>query len=270
MKQLTINHSTIKFLDVGTGPAVLLVHGFPLDHSMWRNQIAPLSAHHRVICPDLPGFGASRSAGRLFSLRQWVEDLIGLMDSLEIETVTFCGLSMGGYIGWQFWKYHPDRLTKLVACNTRAGADNETMVRARHISAQAARENGIGNLANDMISKMFAAVNLPTQAEAVELVRSMIAGIEPESVALGQLAMAERPDATSWLAEIQIPTLFVAGQFDSITPVAEMQANGALLPGSHFCVIPDAGHLTPLENPHIFNSILQAFLQGRRHDLITG
>ncbi len=266
----TINQPTVNFLDVGAGPVVLLVHGFPLNHLMWRYQIKSLSMNHRVICPDLPGFGASPGSGQSLTLRQCVEGLIGLLDRLEIETVSFCGLSMGGYIGWQFWKQYPDRLTNLIACNTRAGADNETMARARRVSAGAARENGIGNLANEMIVKMFAPANLSNLAEAVELVREMISSTDPESVAQGQLAMAERPDATQWLAEIRVPTLFIAGQFDNITSTAEMQSNCELVPGAQICEIPQAGHLTPLENPQIFNEVVLAFLRSQRHDLISG
>ncbi len=265
---MTINHTTINFLDVGAGPVVLLVHGFPLNHLMWRNQINFLSTNHRVICPDLLGFGASHCSGQPLTLRQWVADLIGLLDRLEIEKVSFCGLSMGGYIGWQFWKQYPDRLTNLIACNTRAGADSETMVRARRVSAQAAREKGIGNLANEMIVKMFAPANLSSLTEAVELVREMISSTDPESVAQGQLAMAARLDATPWLTEIRVPTLFIAGQFDNITPTAEMQSNCELVPGAQICEIPHAGHLTPLENPQIFNEVLLAFLRGQRHDRI--
>ena len=104
---------------------LLLVHGFPLDHTMWAAQIEAISSRCRVIAPDLRGFGRSPPAGERTTMEQFADDLAGLLDAIGIsEPVVYCGLSMGGYIGWQFWRKHANRLRGLILCDTRATADS--------------------------------------------------------------------------------------------------------------------------------------------------
>ncbi len=261
MTQIKIGESIINLIDVGSGPAILLVHGFPLDHSMWRYQLDSLSETARVICPDLPGFGESESESGPVSMRRFADHLVDLIDELEIEQVTFCGLSMGGYIGWQFWKNHRNRLNRLIACNTRAAADSETVARGRRVSAESVLAHGTKMMADEMPAKMFSAHSLQHRANDVELIRSVIAESKHEVVAQAQLAMGERPDATEWLAQIKIPTLFIVGEHDGITPLAEMQENANQVTGSQFVCIPDAGHLSPLENPIAFNQAVIEFME---------
>ncbi len=260
MKKLTINGQAIHFVDQGVGANLLLVHGFPLDHSMWRFQVAELSQHRRVICPDLPGFGSSSLGHPAISMRQMADDLVALLDELQIERVSFCGLSMGGYIGWQFCRHYPERLERLVACDTRAKNDSEVVSRGRQMMARAVREQGSDPVAADMVPKLFSADSLEHQPDVVERIRTSITSVDPESIALGQLAMADRPDATDWLPEIRVPSLFVVGQHDQITPPEEMRGMADLVSDSQVAEIANAGHLPPLENPTEFNRELIKFI----------
>jgi pimeloyl-ACP methyl ester carboxylesterase len=262
MTPINVRGKNTNLIDVGSGPTVLLVHGFPLDHSMWKYQFEPLAKKFRVVCPDLPGFGASESGSPPISMRGWADDLSDLLDVLEIETVTFCGLSMGGYIGWQFWKHHRDRLSGLIACDTRAAADSETVARGRRVSAKAVLAHGTKSLAEAMPSKLFSAQSLQQRENDVQMIRTVIARTDREIVAGAQLAMGQRADATEWLDEIEIPTLFIVGEHDGITPPDEMQENANRVIGSQFMQIPDAGHLPPLENSDVFNLAVMKFLNG--------
>ena len=167
---------------------------------------------------------------------------------------------MGGYIGWQFWKYHRDRLKRLIACDTRAAADQESVARGRRISAEMVRQNGTAQVAAQMIPKLFHAENLQLRFAEVEAVRQMVVTSNPETLAQAQLAMAERPDATSWLKEIRVPTLFVVGEHDQITTVSEMRENASQVGNAQLVEISNAGHLPPLENPGEFNQALLKFL----------
>ncbi len=260
MNVLTTNQSRIVFQDVGSGPAVLLVHGFPLDRSMWQYQIDAWSDRFRLIVPDLPGFGESQFKGDRWTLASMADELAEVLVRLQIPQIIYCGLSMGGYIGWQFWQRHPQRLNRLIACNTRAAADTETVRRARSMQAAMVMEQGIGNLPAEMISRLFAFADDPHRSpdyqQAISSVRNMIQNADPKMVAAAQRAMAERPDATDWLPKIEIPILFVGGQYDPITPSDEMKQNQALARFGQWIEIADAGHLTPLENPTAFNAIL--------------
>ena len=259
MNSIQIDGANHEYVDQGAGSVLLLVHGFPLDHSQWNYQIDELSNHLRVVAPDLPGFGRSELASPI-SLLRLADALANLLDELQVEKVTYCGLSMGGYIGWQFWKHHRSRLERLIACDTRAAADTETVARARRINADIVRQQGTGPVADQMIPKLFYAENLQQLKTEVESVRHSIHAANPETLAQAQLAMAERPDATSWLPEITVPTQFVVGSHDEITTPEEMRTNADLVPNSELVEISNSGHLPPLENPVEFNQAVMKFL----------
>ena len=260
-KQVAVGESFFNVVDEGSGQPILFVHGFPLDHSMWRFQVEEFSKRNRVICPDLPGFGASPASDKTMTMKSLADGLAQLLDALAVtEPVVFCGLSMGGYVGWQFWKHHRDRLSHLVACDTRAANDAPEVARARKIAAQSVSKTGSRPVADTMVQKLFFQPDEPAKKQIVEPVYDVMLRTKPESIAGGQLAMAERPDATSWLAEIELPTLFVVGEHDVITPPEEMRQNADLVSGSSFLTILNAGHMAPLENPAEFNGCLAGFL----------
>jgi 3-oxoadipate enol-lactonase len=250
----------VHFHDVGQGESLLLVHGFPLDHSMWRHQLNSLSQHFRLIVPDLAGFGRSVRYTEIESTQTFAEDLIELLDYLDLARVHFCGLSMGGYIGWQFWKHHSDRLDRLIACNTRAAADSETVARGRRVTAQTVRNEGVQKLADEMVKKLFAPANQTQKSGEVSQIHNVILETNPETIVQSLLAMAARPDATPWLEQIEHPVLFVAGTEDQITPADEMKENAERVKSSQFALLPDSGHLSPLENPDAFNEAILSFL----------
>lgn len=261
LNQIPVGESFVNAIDIGSGPVVLLVHGFPLSHRMWKYQIEALSDRFRFIAPDLPGFGSS-PAGEAMSLSGLADGLALMLDNMGVTgQVAYCGLSMGGYVGWQFWKHHRQRLSHLIACDTRAACDTDEMRRARDIAARSVRQSGAETVANSMVQKLFHQPDSESKQSIVEEVHQVICQTSPASIAAGQLAMAERPDATTWISEIEIPTLFVVGQFDGITTPREMRANADLVPGSVFLEIADAGHMAPLENHVEFNQGLVEFLE---------
>lgn len=256
-----VGGSTINVLDVGSGPPILFVHGFPLDHCMWRFQIDGLSKQNRVICPDLPGFGGSQATGKPMSMQGFADDLAAMLEALNVnEPVVYCGLSMGGYIGWQFWKNHSEKISHLVACDTRAANDSQHVARGRRIMAESVRKTGTSPVADAMTEKLFYQSDDPAKKEVIEQTHAIISQTDPLSIAGGQLAMAQRADATAWLSEINVPTLFVVGEHDEITPPEEMRCNADRVANATYLEIPAAGHMAPLENPGDFNRGLIEFL----------
>jgi pimeloyl-ACP methyl ester carboxylesterase len=271
MHEATLQHGHIRYLDsievVGirkpdrkSDETLLLVHGFPLDHTMWQHQLVTLSEKFRLIVPDLAGFGQSRRLRPVTSMRGLAEELVELLDQLEIDRVNFCGLSMGGYIGWQFWRHHGNRVSRLIACNTRAAADNEAVARARRISADHVRAEGVTTLGEGMLGRLFARSNIVRLADEVQLIRDSMRKADQETVAQALEAMGTREDATGWVQDISVPTLFVAGADDEITPAQEMRENAEMVPGSEYVEIVSAGHLSPLENPEAFNAAILRFM----------
>ncbi|HUG91065.1 MAG TPA: alpha/beta fold hydrolase [Planctomycetaceae bacterium] len=264
MPRLRINQTELNVTDAGSGPPVLLVHGFPLSHAMWQAQIDALSGRFRVIAPDLRGFGESApiAAGTAaLTMEQFAEDLAALLDALGVsEPVTYCGLSMGGYIGWPFVRRQRARLRALILCDTRAAADSPEARQARRQLAQQVLANGSEAAAAAMLPRLLAERTPGKQPELIEHVRRMIVGTRPETIAAALEGMARRSDAGDLLGRIDLPALVVVGRHDALSPPKEMREIASQIRGSRFIEIPEAGHLAPLENPDAVNSAVSQFL----------
>ncbi|MDA8563991.1 alpha/beta hydrolase [Mariniblastus sp.] len=254
--------SEIAVVDHGQGHPLMLVHGFPLDHSMWKHQISDLSNDYRVLAVDLPGFGKSEPLESPISIRDYADALAAMLDNLQIDQpVTFCGLSMGGYIGWQFLKHHREKIHSLIACDTRAANDDDRTARGRRLMAQQVVKDGSQSVAAGMTLKICGETTQERNPDVIQHVAAMIRATDPQSIAAGQLAMSKREDATSMLETIDVPTLFAVGMEDTITPPDEMKSLADSVSNSRYAEIPHAGHLAPLENPVAFNAAIRSFLE---------
>jgi pimeloyl-ACP methyl ester carboxylesterase len=260
MKRVVVRGVAWNVWDEGAGETLLLVHGFPLDHSMWVGQLEAFSARYRVIAPDLRGFGGTPASDESVSMEQFADDLAGLLAALKIdEPVVFCGLSMGGYIALQFVKQHADRLKALVLCDTRAAADSAEAAANRLSMAQRVLSEGAEVAAEAMAPRLFGKQTTQQRPELVESVRRVMLSTAPTAIAAAQRGMAARSEMTDYLPQISVPTLVVVGEEDPISPVAEMRQIAESIPGAQFAIISDAGHMAPLENPAAFNAELEKF-----------
>jgi len=260
MKRIAVNDTQLNVSDAGHGPALLLVHGFPLDHSMWARQIEDLSGDFRVIAPDLRGFGSSDVTDGTVSMEQFADDLATLLDAVGVsDEATLCGLSMGGYVAWQFWRRHPSRLNGLILCDTRAEADAPEAARARLESANRAIIEGVGFLADSMIEKLFAPSTLRDRPDVVEATRNTMLATPPAGAAAALRGMAARRNSSEILGEIDVPTMVICGEHDVISTVDEMRGIAQHIAGAVFVEIADAGHMSPLENPQEVNAAIRGF-----------
>jgi len=247
----------------GTGSPVLLVHGFPLDLTMWNAQIEALSQRYHVIAPDLRGFGASESmSSDVYSMEQFADDLADLLDTLEVtEQVTFCGLSMGGYIAWQFWRKHRARLKKLILCDTRAAANTPQGAETRRKMANHVLRSGTGEIAALMLPNLLADSTRKKNQGIVEKLTTVIRNTDPRAIAAAQHGMAQRDDFSDELADIDIQTLLLVGEQDTLTTSGEMQGIANCMPRAHMVTLPNAGHMSPMENPQVANQAILDFLK---------
>lgn len=261
MKKIGVRDLEMAVVDTGSGLPLLLVHGFPLDHSMWRYQIETLSANCRVIAPDLRGFGGTTVTAGTTSMEQMADDLDGLLDALGVyEPILFCGLSMGGYVGWQFARKYRHRLRALIACDTRAIADTPEQAAARRTMAERVLSEGPSVAADALLPKLFWEGTVRERPQLVNEMRDAILRTNPQGIAAALHGLAERPDVTQLLPTFDLPTLVIVGQYDAISSPEEMETIADELPDSAWVVVPNAGHLSPLENPEVFNEALAEYI----------
>jgi pimeloyl-ACP methyl ester carboxylesterase len=258
-----INGIRMAYDDAGSGPAVLLIHGFPLCRQMWHPQTnALLAAGYRVIAPDLRGFGDSDAPEAPYSMDIFADDLVGLLDHLDIAKATVGAMSMGGYILLNLLERYRPRVTAACFCQTRANADDEAGKARRLQQAQAARQQGPQIIADAFLPLLFCDESLEHRPKLVEEVYGWMVKTATTGLAGGLLAMRERQDYTSLLPNFDLPCLAVGGADDKIVPpvILEVFQNG--LPGCRTTLIPNAGHLANLEAPGPFNAALLEFLAG--------
>jgi pimeloyl-ACP methyl ester carboxylesterase len=267
MKTAQISTGELAYIDRGAGQPVLLVHGFPLDHTMWDAQIEALSKHSRVIAADLRGFGQSPlgpvDPTHGITMERYADDLAELLDELNLGTdqpIVFVGLSMGGYIAWQFVRKHASRLRALAVLDTRSLADTEEARAGRLKMAENVAEWGSGRVAEIMGPKLSAASTFKTKPAVIAALRHVVERTSPAAIAAAQRGLAARPDMTTFLPHISVPTLVMVGDEDAISPPTEMQGIATAIPNAEFVVIPNAGHMTTMENPEAVNQALTKFI----------
>ncbi|MBP2319863.1 pimeloyl-ACP methyl ester carboxylesterase [Kibdelosporangium banguiense] len=244
------------FDDTGSGLPVVLVHGHPFDRSMWRPQVEHFSRSHRVIAPDLRGYGANTPASDKTTLDVFAKDIADLMDHLEIDLIVLGGLSMGGQIVMEFARQFPERLLALLLADTFPGAETPVGRVARNDMADRLLREGMGPYAEEVLWKMVA----PGNPEAAEHVLRMMKSAPHQGAAAALRGRAERRDYTELLRDISVPTLIAVGSDDEYTPVAEAERMHSLIPGSTLAVIEGAAHMPNLERPAEFNKAFQRLL----------
>jgi 3-oxoadipate enol-lactonase len=242
----------------GTGPALLLLHAFPLGLAMWDPQAA-LADSHQVVRFDCRGFGASPPGDGLLTMERIADDAAGVLDRLGLASAVVGGVSMGGYAALAMVRRHPLRIRALVLADTRAGADSPEARANRAAQAETVRRDGAAAIADAVLPKLLGATSHRERPELVARVRRMIEANPPRGIADALAGLAARADSTPTLREIRVPTLVVVGEEDAITPLADAEALQRGIAGSRLVVIPRAGHLSSLENPDEFNRHLRAF-----------
>lgn len=252
----------LSFDDLGRGPAVVLLHAFPLARAMWRPQVEALQSDYRVITPDLHGFGGSPPLAAAPSVETMADDVARLLDELKVSgPVVLGGLSMGGYVALAFARRHLARLRGLVLADTKADPDDAEGRANRDRLIAFAETNGARAVIDQMLPKLLGADTTARRPEVVEEVRG-IGSRQPVEGIVGALkGLRDRPDANPGLGAIRVPTLVVVGRDDTLTPPAKSEELASRIPNARLVVIDGSGHLSNLEQPAAFNAALRSFLQ---------
>jgi pimeloyl-ACP methyl ester carboxylesterase len=261
MKRVTVNGIELAFVERGRGVPLVLVHGFPLDHTMWEAQMDTLSEDYHVLAPDLRGFGKTGVTEGVVTMGDFAEDLAGLLDALQVDVpVGLCGLSMGGYVAFEFWRKHAARLGALVLCDTRAAADTAEAAQGRLQVAERVLREGPAPLVDGLASKLLAESTVESRPEVVDALRQVMMGTDRKGIAAAARGMAQRSNFAPMLQQIRVPTLVLVGQHDVISTPVEMRSIAQAIPGARFVEIAGCGHMSPMEKPAQVNTAILEFL----------
>ncbi len=260
VRRITVNGVGLAVDVAGEGPAILFIHGYPLDRSIWRHQLEHLDGWRRI-APDLRGMGRSDAPDLGYSMTTYAEDLAALLDSLGVEEVVLCGLSMGGYIAFEFLRRHPGRVRALILMDTRAESDSPEGRRSRDAAAQAARDTGAGAVAAAMLPKLFARETADQVGEPWHQVERIILATPVPGIVGALAAMRDRADSTALLESLELPALVAVGEHDRITPPASAHRMAAAIAGARLEVIHGAGHIVSVEQPVATTKLLADFLR---------
>lgn len=229
--------------EMGTGLPVIFLHGYPLNHLIWQPVINGLEDSARLILPDLRGHGKSPVPEGVYSMDLIARDLVGFMDDQKIDKAILVGHSMGGYVSLAFTKAYPDRLAGLGLVATQARSDSPEKKKGRMDSIQLVRSLGISPIVESMIPK------LTSRADLHDILSAIMSSSTPTGIIGALQGIAEREDLTSWLENIVVPVVIIAGKNDMIVPIERAEEMTALIPNSWLVMIKEAGHMPMMETP---------------------
>jgi 3-oxoadipate enol-lactonase len=257
-----INEAQLYYIDVGkTGEVpIVLIHGFPFSHRMWRPQIEILQKQYRVIAYDVRGHGESEVGDGQYTIELFVDDLIALLDHLKVEKAVLCGLSMGGYIALRAVERNPERCLALVLCDTSSEADTNDAKLRRASSIKAVKRDGVKAYSQSFTKVVFAPETFEKKPEIVDVIRATIESNSVLGICGTLLALAGRTETTTSLPKFLAPTLILVGELDKVTPPPLSIKMHEGIRGSELHLIPNAAHMSNLECPDEFNTRILNFL----------
>ena len=250
----------IVYWTLGEGLPVVLLHPFPAHHEFWLCVAESLAARYRVILPDLRGHGESGVGEGPATMERHAADLARVMDDADVGRAPLIGVSIGGYVLFEFWRRHRGRVAALGLCNTKAPADGAEARAARLQAATEVLERGTEPFLETMVPRLLGKTTRETRPDLVDGALRMMRKMSPNDIAQVQRGMAERPDSVATLKTINVPTLLVTGDEDILTGVNEAELMRQHIAGSELRVVPRAGHYAPWEQPEEAARLLRQFL----------
>lgn len=244
--------------DRGAGPAVVFLHGIGCRIDTWAPQLETLASRHRTVALDTRGFGDSDGPTGDMSMTDYAADVLGVLDALGIDDTVLVGLSMGGMIAQHVALTAPTRIRALVLADT-TGRSGPTVSETLDASAAAALEYGMQPLVEGFLAGSFAPAAFTADPDSVDVLRRSLLATDPRAFAVAGRAIVGH-DTLNALGGLDIPTTVVVGEHDALLPREHSEALADAIPNSKLVVIPDAGHMSNLEQPSRFDAALATAL----------
>ena len=265
---VSIGDTSLAVQICGSGPPLVLLHAFPLDHTMWH-RVLSLANYARLIIPDQRGFGRSTHSdsekSSIVSIAQLADDVAKLLDALNIEEpAAIAGISMGGYVAQNVAVRYPEKVSRIILIDTKFSADTPEARSTRADLAATVGRVGQQVLADAMVPNLLAATDTarsqPERAANEKFLRKLISEQSVTTIQAALQALADRPDMTKDMQRLMKPALLICGSEDTITPPEVMKSMEKILLQGHLLIVSDAGHLVPLEAPEVFHEAVRSFL----------
>jgi pimeloyl-ACP methyl ester carboxylesterase len=262
MEYLRSGDAQLVYEVTGSGPDVVLLHPFPLDHRFWDGVLDQIATRYRVFLPDLRAHGDSEAGKGPVTMQKLADDLERLCRQFEIKRAIFVGVSIGGYTLFEFWRRYRERVGALVLANTRAGAETAEGRAGRMQTAERVLREGTTQFVEELFQKLFSPATIANRPDIVDAARAMAKKMSPADIAAVQRGMAERANSIPTLPRINVPSLVIAGADDAV-PVGELELIHQKIFGSQFRVIARAGHYAAMEQPAEFGRMLRTFFDAQ-------
>jgi 3-oxoadipate enol-lactonase len=260
MECISSGDAEICFDIAGSGPPVVLLHPFPVCREFWIPVAEFLSTRYRLIMPDLRGHGDSGLGDGPATMAKHARDVARVMTAAGVDRAPMIGVSIGGYVIFEFYRQFRERIAALVLCNTKAGADSEEARAGRLQAAEDVLKKGTEVFFEGMLPKVLAETSRRSRPDLVDGALRMMRKMSPEDVAGTQRGMADRPDSIPTAQTINVPTLIITGDEDTSTGVPEAEVMKQNIRGSEMKVVAKAGHYSPWEQPEEVGLLLRQFL----------
>jgi 3-oxoadipate enol-lactonase len=259
------NDADIFYTVRGDGAPVVLLHPFPANHRFWLPVIELLSSRYRFIVPDLRGLGASTVGDGPATMEKHAEDIRRVCDDAGIGKPVFVGVSIGGYILFEFWRRSRERVGAVVFSNTKAGADTDEARKGRQEAAEQVLQRGPEFFIDAQIPKLVGESTRRNRPDITDEARRIMIVSTAAGIAANQQGMAARPDSTPTLSAIDVPSLLSGGSEDVLSPPDEIERMHMAVRGSQMRMIPAAGHYAAFERPGEYAALLREFLSKVQH-----
>ena len=246
----------------GSGLPVVLLHPFPANHHFWDGCTPYLEDRYRLILPNLRAHGDSSPGTGAATMEKHARDVAALCDHLQIGKAAFVGVSIGGYVLFEFWRQFRERVAALVLADTRAEADSDEAREGRQESIQQVQERGPGPLIEALIPKLLGESTLRNRPDMVDSARALMSGMTVEGFVAALQGLAARPDSVPTLRSIAVPVLIVLGEEDVSTPRSAAELMAQRMHASRLEIVPRAGHYAAFEQPEVFGKLLRKWLDG--------
>lgn len=249
--------ATIAYRVQGHGPAMMLIHGYPLSGELFAKNRAMLAQRYTVVTPDLRGFGSSTTPDTHGSVSIYAKDMLAVMDHLKVKKAIIGGMSMGGPVVLEMYREAPSRFRGLMLIDSTTSPANDVEKAQWPGFGKQAEDKGVASMIPVLMPQMLTAPSRMAQPNLVAFVGSIVKRGSVKAAVGGGETLANRPDSRN--TKIHVPVLFLVGQDDPIYPVEMDQKMHQDTPGSRLAVIPGAAHAAIIEKPQATSRAILAW-----------